>query len=135
MGSKGESVMETMNCKGCGKDKPVADMFVRGGRPIRTCRICRALQMGGGKNRVAKLADKVAAKNKRAPKVPSPTNFGDEPGLRIAIDPGFGVEGELDDKGYLQLAQRDVEGTIVDRIALSRAEFRQIAQTFAVWAA
>jgi hypothetical protein len=125
---------ETMNCKGCGDDKPVSEMFVRGGKPIRTCKVCQSEHMRGGKNRIAKLAAKVAKKTaKRAVA---------EKGLplppaapRIAIDPSFGVEGEIDDKGYLQLAQRDVEGNIVDRIALSRADLRQVIQAFQPWAA
>lgn len=123
----------TMNCKGCGKDKPVAEMFVRGGKPIRTCKVCRSAQMSGNGSKIAKLADMV---KKPAVKKPSaPTNFGDEPGLRVAIAPGFGIEAEIDERGYLQLAQRDDKGDIVDTIALSRAEFRQVLQTFQVWAA
>jgi hypothetical protein len=131
MGSKGESVVETMNCKGCGKDKPIGEMFVRGGRPIRTCRICRALQMGGSQKRVAKLADTVT---KRAKADKGLALDAAKKTLRVAIDPGFGIEGEVDERGYLQLHQRDVEGKIVDTVCLSRAEFLQVSQTFAPWA-
>jgi hypothetical protein len=118
-----------MNCKGCGKDKPIAEMFVRGGKPIRTCRICRALQMGGGKS-VARLADKVVAKTKRVKSDKAPRAVA-VPSL--AIEPSFGLDAAIDD-GYLKIIQVDSDGK-PDTLMLSKADVRGIVQTFGPWAA
>lgn len=128
--------METMNCKGCGEDKPIKEMFVRGGRPIRTCLPCKSIQMSGnGKHHKLKaLADKVTGTSKVKPAAPA-DSIATAKEARVAIAPGFGVEGEVDEHGYLQLFQRDENGDIVDTIALSRAEARTVFQTFAAWAA
>lgn len=133
--------METMNCKSCppGKaDHPVSEMFVRGGKPIRTCRVCKSGQMAGngGNNRIAKLADKVSKAKVGRPKKAKADKVVDVPAFpaRLAIAAGFGVEAEID-AGNLKLDQRDVEGNIVDTVVLTRAELRQVIQTYGHWAA
>lgn len=120
--------METMNCKGCGDDKPIAQMFVRGGRPIRTCLPCKSMQMSGnGKHqKLAAMANKVSkpAKAKVAAAAPAPS---------LAIEPGYGLDAAIDE-GYLKLIQRDADG-VADTMMISRAELRQVIQTFGGWAA
>lgn len=127
--------MTTMNCKSCGNDKPEAEMFVRSGKPIRTCKECKAKQFELGITTRAKAVRSVAISEAVQADVPA-LDPSAPPAIAypvLEILPGWGVNAAIDD-GRLVLKQEDAEGNL-DEIALSRSEARTLFAHFRTWAA
>jgi hypothetical protein len=124
--------MTTMNCKSCGKDKPEAEMFTRNGRPIRTCRGCKAAQFQTGIITRAKTMKSATISRSVAVEIPAlPAPAVVYPALELL--PGWGVNAAIDD-GRLLLRQSDGEGN-TDEISLSQSEARSLFTHFRTWAA
>jgi hypothetical protein len=121
----------TMNCKSCGRDKPEAEMFTRKGKPIRTCRECRAEQFKVGIITRAKTMRSVQISRSVTVEIPTLPPAAAFPMLDIL--PGWGVNAALDD-GRLVLKQSDSEGN-TDEISLSQSEARTLFAHFSTWAA
>ena len=120
----------TMNCKSCGQDKPEAEMFVRSGKPIRTCKKCKAEQ--------CRIGITTRAKTMRSVEISRSMEVGGSAppaGAYPVLDllPGWGVNAAIDD-GRLVLKQADAEGN-TDEISLSQSEARAVFATFKAWAA
>jgi hypothetical protein len=121
----------TMNCKSCGKDKPVEEMYVRNGKPIRTCLVCRQDHIRAIGAARAKTMQSI--KISRAVKVQSaalPSPAIDYPVLELL--PGWGVNAAIEE-GRLVLRQDGEART--DEISLSRSEARTLFAHFSTWAA
>jgi hypothetical protein len=124
----------TMRCNTCKLDKPEADMYVRAGKVIRSCRSCRQEQMRRAAvtrartMQTVKISRPVAAQTLAPP--PADTATGVNPVLDI--QPSWGINAVIED-GRLVLRQSDDEGN-TDEIGLSRSEASTLFARFGAWA-
>jgi hypothetical protein len=115
-------------------------MYVRAGKVIHTCRLCRQAQMRTAAATRARTMQSVeisrpveaqAPAQAPAPPLPADPVLAAHPALDIPA--GWGVNAVIDDE-RLVLRQSDTEGNI-DEIALTRSEARTLFAHFGSWAA
>src|ERR1700722_15833446 len=86
-----------MNCKSCGRDKPEAVMFRRNGKPIRTCKECKAEQFKLGIATRAKTMQSMEVSRSERVDISGPPPAAPVVYPVLEILPGWGVNAAIDD--------------------------------------
>jgi hypothetical protein len=128
----------TMKCNTCKLEKPEAEMYMRGGKVIRTCCSCREAQVKKATASRAKTMQSVKISRPVEVQASAPAALLPAPDPVIAspvldIPPSWGLNAVIED-GRLLLRQSDDAGN-TDEIGLSRSEASTLFARFRAWAA